>query len=119
MQVEFEMSMMGELNLFIGLRAKQLKHETYCKDLLKKFDMNKCKETITPILTSWYLNLDEKEVVVDQTKYIGLLGSLLYLTTSIPDIMFSVCLCARYQTNSSCKLDRKALVEHVIFLDPI
>jgi len=43
--------------------------------------------------------LDEKEVSVDQTKYRGLIGSLLYLTTSRPNIMFSVCMCARFQSN--------------------
>jgi len=105
MQGEVEMSMMGELNFFLGLQVKQMEHGTflcqskYCKELMKKFEMDKCKEASTPISTSCYLDLDEKGVSVDQTKYRGLIGSLLYLTASHPDIMFSVCMCARFQSN--------------------
>jgi len=61
--------------------------------------MENCKEISTPMATSCYLDLDEKGTSADQTKYIGLIGSLLYLTTSRPDIMFSVCLCAKFQAN--------------------
>jgi len=49
--------------------------------------------------TSTYLDLDEKGKLVDEPRYRGMNGSLLYLTTSRPDIMLSVCLCARYQAN--------------------
>jgi len=105
MQGEFEMSMMGELNYFLGLQIKQLNHETflsqtkYCKELLKKFNMESCKESATPMATNCYLDSDDKGTSVDQTKYRGLIGSLLYLIASRPDIMFSVCLCARFQAN--------------------
>jgi len=105
MQGEFEMSMMGELNYFLGLQIKQLNHGTFlsqtkdCKELLKKFDMENCKEISTPMATNCYLDSNEKGTSVDQTKYRGLIGSLLYLTASRPDIMFSVCLCARFQSN--------------------
>jgi len=71
----------------------------YCKELLKKFEMDKYKEASTPISTSCYPDLDEKGVSVDQTKYRGLIGSLLYLTTSRLDIMFSVCMCVRFQSH--------------------
>jgi len=69
----------------------------YCKELLKKFKMDKCKEAITPISTRYYL--DEMGVFVDQTKYRGLIGSLFYLTTRRPDIMFSVFIWFRFQSN--------------------
>ena len=61
------------------------------------FNMEKCKETMTPMATSTYLDLDEKGKLVDELRYRGMIGSLLYLTASQPDIMLSVCLCARYQ----------------------
>ena len=61
--------------------------------------MENCKEAATPIATSIYLDLDEKGKLVDELKYRGMIGSLLYLTTSRPDIMLSVCLCTRYETN--------------------
>ena len=59
----------------------------------------KCKEASTPMTTSTYLDLDEQGNLVDESKYRGMLGPLLYLTISRPDIILSVCLCARYQTN--------------------
>ena len=105
MKSEFEMSMLGEMNFFLGLQVKQLKdgifisQEKYCKELLKKFDMNQCKAISTPISTSCQLDQDSAGKSVDQTKYRGLIGSLLYLTASRPDIMFAVCLCARYQSD--------------------
>ena len=47
--------------------------------------------------TSCYMDVDLARTAVDQTKYRILLGSLLYLSASRPDIMFAVCLCARFQ----------------------
>jgi len=61
--------------------------------------MENYKEATTPIATKCYMDADEKGANVNQTKYRGLIGSLLYLTVSRPYIMFSVCLCARYQAN--------------------
>nr|KYP40118.1 Copia protein [Cajanus cajan] len=71
----------------------------YCNELLKKFGMEGCKEAATPISNTCNLDLDEKGIVVDNSKYRGIIGSLLYLTASRPDIMFVVCLCARFQAN--------------------
>ena len=102
MQKEFEMSMIGELNFFLGLQVKQMEHGTFlsqtkfCIELIKKFGMEKCKEASTPMATSTYLDLDEKGKSVDESRYRGMIGSLLYLTVSRPDIMLSICLCARY-----------------------
>ncbi|KAL2347419.1 hypothetical protein Fmac_001419 [Flemingia macrophylla] len=103
MQGEFDMSMMGELSFFLGLQVKQLKegtflHQTnYTKELLKKYDMAGCKVSNIPMSTNCYLDNDVSGQEVDQTKFRGIIGSLLYLTASRPDIMFSVYSCARYQ----------------------
>jgi len=103
MQREFEISMMGELNFFLGLQVKQVEHgiflsqAKYCRELLKKFNMENYKEAFTPIATGCYLDVDETGVDVDQIKFRQLIGSFLYLTTSRPDIMFSVYLCAKFQ----------------------
>jgi len=70
----------------------------YFKDLLKKFEMDKCKTISTPISTSCHLDQDPARKYVDQTKYRGLISSLLYLTTSRPYIMFVVCMCVRFQS---------------------
>jgi len=104
-QGEFEMSMMGELSFFLGLQIKQSKEgiflcqSKYCKDILKKFEMESCKGATTPMSTNYYLSADEAGTTMDQTKYRGLIGSLLHLTASRPDIMFVVCLCARFQSS--------------------
>ena len=105
MSREFEMSMIGEFNYFLGFQIKQLKEgtfihqEKYTKDILKKFKMDDCKPIKTPMPTNGHLDLDETGKSVDQKLYRSMIGSLLYLTASRPDIMFSVCMCARFQAN--------------------
>ncbi|GKB55952.1 retrovirus-related pol polyprotein from transposon TNT 1-94 [Tanacetum coccineum] len=103
MHDEFEMSMMGELNFFLGLQIKQMEdgiffnQSKYIKKMLKKFGLEDSKPMKTPMSSDTKLTKDEECESVDSTKYQGMIGSLLYLTASRPDIMFSVCLCARFQ----------------------
>nr|XP_016445951.1 PREDICTED: uncharacterized mitochondrial protein AtMg00810-like [Nicotiana tabacum] len=98
---EFEISMIGELNFFLGLQVKQsqkgtmISQQKYIKELLKRFDMETSKLIDTPIPTATRLDMDEPGSPVNQTIYRGIIGSLLYLTTSRPDIMFNMGLCAR------------------------
>nr|GEU48859.1 copia protein [Tanacetum cinerariifolium] len=105
MHDEFEMSMMGELNFFLGLQIKQMEDEIffnqskYIKEMLKKFGLEDSKPTKTPMSTEIKLTKDDEADFIDSSKYRGMIGSLLYLTASRPDIMFSVCLCARFQEN--------------------
>ncbi|KAG8068859.1 hypothetical protein GUJ93_ZPchr0005g15577 [Zizania palustris] len=103
MSREFEMSMIGELSFFLGLQVKQLKNGTfvsqtkYIHDLLKRFGLMEAKPIKTPMATNGHLDLNEGGKPVDQKLYRSMIGSLLYLTASRPDIMFSVCMCARFQ----------------------
>ncbi|WVZ81604.1 hypothetical protein U9M48_028959 [Paspalum notatum var. saurae] len=103
MSREFEMSMIGELNFFLGFQIKQVKggifihQEKYCRDLLKKFKMGDCKPISTLMSTNEHLDADVDGKPIDQSNYCSMIGSLLYLTASRPNIMFSVCLCARFQ----------------------
>ncbi|GJV82604.1 retrovirus-related pol polyprotein from transposon TNT 1-94 [Tanacetum coccineum] len=100
---EFEMSMMGELNFFLRLQIKQMEDgiffnkSKYIKEMLKKFGLEDSKPMKTPMSSDTKLTKDEECESVDSTKYRGMIGSLLYLMASRPDIMFSVCLCARFQ----------------------
>jgi hypothetical protein len=102
---EFDMLMISELTFFLGFQVKQMKdgnflsQEKYTKDLLKRFKMEKCKPIKTPMPTNGHLDQDEGGNPVDQTLYHSMIGSLLYLTASRPDIMFSVSMCARFQAN--------------------
>ncbi|GJR99511.1 retrovirus-related pol polyprotein from transposon TNT 1-94 [Tanacetum coccineum] len=98
-------SMIGELNFFLGLQIKQMEDEIffnqskYIKEMLKKFGLEDSKPTKTPMSTEIKFTKDDEANYVDYTKYQGMIGSLLYLTASRPDIMFSVSLCARFQEN--------------------
>ena len=100
---EFEMSMIGELSYFLGLQIKQLKNdifvsqEKYIKDMLKKFGMDDAKAICTPMGTNDNLDSDASGNMVDQKLYRSMIGSLLYVTASRMDVMFSVCMCARFQ----------------------
>jgi len=105
MQGEFEMSMIGELTFFLGLKIKQMEEGTfisqskYCKEVLKKFEMDTAKAASTPMVTSCYLDKDESSIKVNQTMFRGMIWSLLYLTTSRPNIMQSICVCVRFQAS--------------------
>ena len=102
---KFEMSMMGELNDFLGFQVKQLKEGTfisqtkYTQDLLKRFGMKDAKPAKTSMGTDGHVDLKKGGKSVDQKAYRSMIGSLLYLCASRPDIMLSVCMCARYQSN--------------------
>ncbi|KAJ9545054.1 hypothetical protein OSB04_024761 [Centaurea solstitialis] len=105
METEFEMSMMGELNFFLGIQVKQnpdgifINQSKYIKDMLKKFNMTDCSPIKTPMPTGNLLGPDLAGKSVDQKIYRSMIGSLLYLTATRPDIMFATCFCARFQAN--------------------
>ena len=71
----------------------------YIKDMLKKFDMNEAKAISTPMIANGNLDIDESGNMVDQKLYHSMIGSLLYVTASRLDVMFSVCMCARFQAS--------------------
>ena len=105
MQSEFEMSMMGELTFFLGLQVKQstegifINQSKYVHDLLTKYKIADASPMRTPMATGTRLHADLNGLSVECKLYRGMIGSLLYLTASRPDIMFSTCVCARYQAN--------------------
>jgi hypothetical protein len=102
---KFEMSVMEELKYFLGFQIKQLQEGTfisqtkYIQEILKKFGMKNAKPIKTPMGTNGHLDLDTGGKSVDQKVYRSMIGSLLYLCASRPDIMLSVCMCARFQAN--------------------
>jgi hypothetical protein len=105
MTQKFEMSMMGELNYFLGFQVKQLKEGTflsqtkYIQDILKKFGMKDAKPTKTPMGIDGHLDLNVGGKFVDKKVYWSMIGSFLYLCASRPDIMLSVCICARFKSD--------------------
>ena len=105
MQNEFEMSMMGELTFFLGLQVKQssegifINQAKYIQDLLKKYKLAEVSPMRIPMATGLKLHKDLSGVSVECKLYRGMIGSLLYLTASRPDIMFATYICARYQSD--------------------
>ncbi|GJQ95420.1 putative ribonuclease H-like domain-containing protein [Tanacetum coccineum] len=105
MHEKFQMSSMGELTFFLGLQVKQKKdgifisQDKHVAEILKKFGFAEVKTASTPMETQKHLLKDEDGEEVDVHMYRSIIGSLMYLTSSRPDIMFAVCACARYQVN--------------------
>ncbi|GKC41548.1 retrovirus-related pol polyprotein from transposon TNT 1-94 [Tanacetum coccineum] len=101
----FEMSMIGEMKFFLGLQVNQfsngifINQSKYILDILKRFGMENCDMVPTPMVEKAKLKLDLVGKPVDHTDYHSMIGSLMYLTLSRPDIMFATCMCARYQAN--------------------
>ncbi|GJV30999.1 putative ribonuclease H-like domain-containing protein [Tanacetum coccineum] len=101
MKSRFQMSSMGELTFFLGLQVKQkpngifISQDKYVAEILKKFDFASVKTASTPIETQKPLVKDEEASDVDVHLYRSMIGSLMYVTSSRPDIMFAVCACSR------------------------
>jgi hypothetical protein len=99
------MSMMGELNFFLGIQVKQTKQGTfvhqakYTKYLMKKFNMMELKPVSTPMSFDVSLGPDEDGDAVDQREYMSMIGSLLYFIATRPDIQFTVGLCTCFQAS--------------------
>ncbi|GKA23847.1 putative ribonuclease H-like domain-containing protein [Tanacetum coccineum] len=103
MHKKFQMSSIGELTFFLGLQVTQkndrifISQDKYVDEILKKFGFSTVKTTSTHMETSKPLMKDENAEDVDVHLYRSMIGSLMYLTSSRPDIMFVVCACARFQ----------------------
>ncbi|GKA62672.1 retrovirus-related pol polyprotein from transposon TNT 1-94, partial [Tanacetum coccineum] len=109
MHGRFEMSLMGEMKFFLGLQIHQsprgifINQAKYTLEILKKHGMEKGQSIGTPMATKPKLDADLSGEPVDQTDYRSKIGSLMYLTSSRPDIVQAVCYCARYQARPTEK----------------
>ncbi|GKB09032.1 retrovirus-related pol polyprotein from transposon TNT 1-94 [Tanacetum coccineum] len=109
MHSRFEMSLMGEMKFFLGLQIHQsprgifINQAKYALEILKKHGMEKGQSIGTPMATKPKLDADLSGEPVDQTDYRSKIGSLMYLTSSRPDIVQAVCYCARYQARPTEK----------------
>ncbi|GKA41167.1 retrovirus-related pol polyprotein from transposon TNT 1-94 [Tanacetum coccineum] len=109
MSSKFQMSMMGQISFFLGLQISQnprgifINQSKYANEILKKFDLHKSDPVDTPMVERTKLDEDLSGIPVDQTQYRSMIGSLMYLTASRPDLVFAVCMCARYQSKATKK----------------
>ncbi|GJT47013.1 uncharacterized mitochondrial protein-like protein [Tanacetum coccineum] len=123
MTKKFEMSMMGELTYFLGLQIKQddkgisICQEQYTRNLLKKYEIFNSFLVKKPMVPSNNLGPDLASKPVNETSYREMIGSLMYLTATRPDIQFSTVLCARYQSNlkeSHLTAMKRILRDHIL-----
>ncbi|GKA48891.1 retrovirus-related pol polyprotein from transposon TNT 1-94 [Tanacetum coccineum] len=109
MSSKFQMSMMGQMSFFLGLQVSQnpegifINQSKFALEILKKFGMDSCDPVDTPMVDRLKLDEDPLGIPVDQTRFRSMVGSLMYLTASRPDLVFAVCMCARYQASPTKK----------------
>ncbi|GKA64701.1 retrovirus-related pol polyprotein from transposon TNT 1-94 [Tanacetum coccineum] len=109
MHSRFEISLIREMKFFLGLQIHQsprgifINQAKYALEILKKHGMEKCDILGTPMSTKPKLDADLSGKLIDQTDYHSKIGSLMYLTSSRPDIVQAVCYCERYQTRPTEK----------------
>jgi hypothetical protein len=104
MESEFEMSMIGERSFFLGLQITQrsegmfISQEKYLREMLKRFQMKDSKPVGTPMVIGCRLSKDDDSHDVDQSSNRSMIGSLLYIKTSRPDIMHVVGMVGKFQS---------------------
>nr|GEX55162.1 hypothetical protein [Tanacetum cinerariifolium] len=92
-----------DLTLFIRCFDNDILVSNYVLEILKQYGMETCDPVGTPIEIKDKINLDQNRTLVDATKYQSMIGALMYLTSSRPEIVHATCLCARYQANPTKK----------------
>ncbi|GJT65539.1 retrovirus-related pol polyprotein from transposon TNT 1-94 [Tanacetum coccineum] len=106
---KFKMSMMGKISFFLGLQISQsprgifINQSKYALESLKKYGMESSDPVDTPMVEKSKLDEDTQGKAMDPTHYRGMIGTLMYLTASRPDLTFAVCMCARYQAKPTEK----------------
>ncbi|GKA69062.1 retrovirus-related pol polyprotein from transposon TNT 1-94 [Tanacetum coccineum] len=106
---KFKMSMMGQMSFFLGLQISQsprgifINQSKYASEIVKKYGLHSTDSVDTPMIENKKLDEDLQGKQVDATLYRGMIGSLMYLTASRPDLNYVVCLCARYQAKPTEK----------------
>ncbi|GJW73536.1 retrovirus-related pol polyprotein from transposon TNT 1-94 [Tanacetum coccineum] len=126
MHNKFEISMMGELKLFLGIQIHQsprgifINQAKYAQEILKKHGMTLC-DSLGTLMATKPLNADLSGTPVGQTKYHSMVGSLMYLTASRPYIVHATCYCALYQArpieSTSRRLNGSFDSDHSGYLD--
>nr|GEZ94266.1 uncharacterized mitochondrial protein AtMg00810-like [Tanacetum cinerariifolium] len=106
---KFKMSMMGKISFFLGLQISQshrgifINQSRYALESLKKYGFKSYDPVDTPMVEKSKLDEDKKGKTIDPSHYHGMIGTLLYLTASRPDLQFTICMCARYQARPTKK----------------
>jgi len=105
MQDVFEMSNLGIMNYFLGLEIYQcmtcifISQRKYVVDILKKFKLESCKKVATPMVKNEKISKTDGEKLKEPSAYRSLVGSLLYLTATRPNLIFLAGLLSRFMSS--------------------
>ncbi|GJV06035.1 retrovirus-related pol polyprotein from transposon TNT 1-94 [Tanacetum coccineum] len=109
MSSKFQMPMMGQMYFFLGLQVSQnpggifINQSKFTLEILKKFGMDSCDPVDTPMEDRLKLDEDPLWIPVDQTRFRSMVDSLMYITANRLDLIFTICMCARYQKSPTKK----------------
>ncbi|XP_031277700.1 uncharacterized protein LOC116136136 [Pistacia vera] len=107
MHNEFEMTDLGEMSYFLGMEIHQSQHgifvsqKKFANEILHKFDMDRCKPVDTLLVANLKLSKDDGAVKIDEKMYRSLIGCLLYLTATRPDLMLATSILSRFMSSPS------------------
>lgn len=107
LEEEFEMTNFGEMKYFLGIEIEHrsngifVSQHKYATDILRMFKMMDCKPVDTPIAANTKLSKDYGDQPANEKNYRNLVGSLLYLTSTRPDLMYAASLLSRFMSNLS------------------
>ncbi|XP_068311223.1 uncharacterized mitochondrial protein AtMg00810-like [Pyrus communis] len=102
MIAEFDMTDLGKMKYFLGIEVMQtttgffIRQQKYVQEVLERFHMENCNPVGTPTKPGLKLTSDLDGERVDSTYFKQIVGSLMYLIATQPDIMYAVCLISRY-----------------------
>ena len=102
MESEFEITDLGLMKFFLGIEVQQsergifISQSKYASEVLKIFNMSNCKTAPTPVITGLKFSKDDEGSTVDPMLFKRIVGNLMYLTATRPDIMYGVCLISRF-----------------------
>ncbi|KAM2091234.1 hypothetical protein ACFX1T_029745 [Malus domestica] len=121
MMIEFDMTDLGKMRYFLGIEVLQrtdgifISQRKYAQEILERFNMDRCNSVHNPLVPGFKLTKDERGIEVDSIIYKQMMGSLMYLTTTRPDLMFIVSLINRYMEcpTKSYLLEAKRALRYV------
>ncbi|GJR67469.1 retrovirus-related pol polyprotein from transposon TNT 1-94 [Tanacetum coccineum] len=119
---KFKMSMIGKISFFLGLQNSQsprgifINQSKYALESLKKYGFDSCDPVDTPMVEKSKLDEDKEGKAIDPSHYHGMIGTLLYLTASRPNLQFAICMCARYQARPTKKHLHKHLQMRIMLV---
>nr|GFB08914.1 hypothetical protein [Tanacetum cinerariifolium] len=120
---KFKMSMMGKISFFLGLQISQsprgifINQSKYALVSLKKYSFESCDPVDTPMVEKSKLNEDKERKAIGPSHYHDMIGTLLYLTASRPDLQLAICMCGRYQARPTEKYDSSVALTTFIDAD--